>query len=84
MSVVLLSGRNKITAPSLHPIDACSALCSSLTKYSVPDISSIQIPLLKIKPLARKTRGCETFSRSIYIPRDRQRENGFTVYLYSA
>lgn len=26
MSVVLLSGRNKITAPSLHPIDACSAL----------------------------------------------------------
>lgn len=69
MNVVLLSGRNKITAPSLRPIDACSALCSSLTKYSVPDISSIQIPLAKNKAPCQK---------------DKRLRDVFTVYLYSA
>lgn len=68
MSVVLLSGRNKITAPSLRPIDACSALFS-LTKYSVPDISSMQIPLAKNKAPCQK---------------DKRLRDVFTVYLYSA
>ena len=68
MSVVLLSGRNKITAPSLHPIDACSALF-------VADKIQCARYQFHTDPLAKNKAPCQ---------KDKRLRDVFTVYLYSA